>query len=284
MPTRCGGGYTQADVADRNFRSDALQVSFQKRAFQTELGSLSFQLSYTFSKQYSLTCCQYQSWAYDVGGQLVLDPSGSTGKIVTFPFASSTQNLVYAPDSANKPQQIAFSGVWDLPIGHGKQLATNAQGLAEKVVGGWKMDWVFTYISGNFVGLPGGINYCGDYTNYKDPATGQPTGQTPNHWFNNNASCYANFPSNAINSGLPPRFSGNVENPAKPQLNVAIEKNTSLGERYRLQFRAESFNLTNTAILAGPGSTSFTSPVFGVIPNAQNNFPRLVQLAMKLYF
>jgi Carboxypeptidase regulatory-like domain len=278
------GGYTQADVADRNFRSDALQVSFQKRAFQTELGAMSFQLSYTFSKQYSLTCCQYQSWAYNVGGQLVLDPSGTTGKIVTFPFQSSTQNLVYAPDSANKPQQIAFSGVWDLPVGKNKQYGSGMSPLADKFLGGWKADWILTYISGNFVGLPGGINYCGDYTHYIDPATGKPTGQTYNHWFNNNPACYANLPSNTINYGMPPRFSGNVENPAKPQLNVAIEKNTQFGERYRLQFRAESFNLTNTPILGAPQSTSFTSPVFGVIPNAQNNFPRLVQLAMKLYF
>ena len=75
-----------------------------------------------------------------------------------------------------------------------------------------------------------------------------------------------------------------VENPALPQLNAAISKETQFGERYRLQFKAESFNLPNTPIRGGPQSTSFTSPVFGVLPNSQNNFPRLVQLALKLYF
>jgi hypothetical protein len=67
-------------------------------------------------------------------------------------------------------------------------------------------------------------------------------------------------------------------------LNVAIEKNTTFGERYKLQFRAESFNITNTAIRPGPGSTTYTSPTFGILPENQNNFPRLVQLALKLYF
>jgi len=280
------GGYTQADVADRNFRSDALQVSVQKRTFQTDVGSMSFVLSYTFSKQYSLTCCQYQSWSYNTGGQLVLGPGGGAAgtSIVTFPFKDSTGNLVYAPDSANKPEEIAFHGVWDMPFGKGKKFATGVSDFADKVIGGWKMDWILTYISGNLVSLPGGINFCGDYTHYIDPVTGKATGQTPDHWFNNNPNCYANLPANAINLGTPPRFAGNVENPAKPQLNIAFEKNTAFHERYKLQFRAESFNLTNTPIRPGPGSTSFTSPVFGVIPTVQNNFPRLVQLALKLYF
>ena len=73
-------------------------------------------------------------------------------------------------------------------------------------------------------------------------------------------------------------------NPAAPQANVAIAKDTKFGERYRLQFRAESFNVSNTAIRGGPVSTSFTNAAFGQLPKSQNNFPRLVQLAMKLYF
>ena len=163
--------------------------------------------------------------------------------------------------------------------------STGVTGAADKIVSGWRADWILTYISGSAVGLPQSLNFCGDYTQYKDPATGQYTGQTPNHWFNNNASCYANYPSNIPNTNfLPQRFAGNVENPALPQLNAAISKETQFGERYRLQFKAESFNLTNTPIRGGPQSTSFTSPVFGVLPNSQNNFPRLVQLALKLYF
>jgi hypothetical protein len=67
-------------------------------------------------------------------------------------------------------------------------------------------------------------------------------------------------------------------------LNVAFEKNTNISERYKLSIRGESFNLTNTPIRPGPGSTTFTSSTFGIIPNSQNNFPRLVQLALKFYF
>jgi hypothetical protein len=61
-------------------------------------------------------------------------------------------------------------------------------------------------------------------------------------------------------------------------------KTIQFTERYKATFRAESFNLSNTPIRPGPGSTSFTSATFGIIPNAQQNFPRLVQLALRLDF
>ena len=133
--------------------------------------------------------------------------------------------------------------------------------------------------------LPQAINFCGQYTQYVDPTTGALTPQSNAHWFNNNPKCYANFPSNTTSfTGLPQRFSGNVENPAAPQLNLALEKITKIGERYSVQFRAEAFNITNTPILGGPGSTTFTSATFGIIPNSQNNFPRIIQMSLKLFF
>ena len=73
-------------------------------------------------------------------------------------------------------------------------------------------------------------------------------------------------------------------NPAAPQVNIAFAKDTTFGERYKLQFRAESFNLANTPIRGGPISGTFSSAGFGQLPKSQQNFPRLVQLALKLYF
>ena len=65
---------------------------------------------------------------------------------------------------------------------------------------------------------------------------------------------------------------------------MALAKDTQFGERYKLQFRAESFNISNTVIRGGPITNTFTSAGFGQLPKSQNNFPRLVQLALKLYF
>jgi hypothetical protein len=132
------------------------------------------------------------------------------------------------------------------------------------------------YISGYPVSLPQYNNLCGRWD----------AGDAQNefHWFNNNPSCYQQFPANAgALSYLPPRFSGNVNNPAKPQVNIAVSKFLTFHERYKLNFRAESFNISNTPIRPGPGTT-FPSTTFGVLPETQNNFPRLVQLALKFFF
>ena len=53
------------------------------------------------------------------------------------------------------------------------------------------------------------------------------------------------------------------------------------GERLRLQFRAEFFNLLNRANFNDPNNT-FSSGGFGTITGAQD--PRIGQLAMKLLF
>jgi len=49
-----------------------------------------------------------------------------------------------------------------------------------------------------------------------------------------------------------------------------------------LQFRAEAFNATNTAIFAAPGNTVGT-PAFGVVSSTSNT-PRQLQFALKLQF
>jgi hypothetical protein len=284
-------GWVDNDIAARIFRSDALQLSVQKRAGgdSSVLGNMTFVLSYTFSKQMFWDCCiSYSSggnigWLTNTGAVLKLSPDGTTGTLQTYPIKSPKDLFYWQPDSANKPQELGFSGVWDLPFGKGRHFANSVHGAADKVVSGWTIPWTVSYISGSFVGLPNAVNYCGDYTHYIDPVTGQPTGQTQDHWFNNNPKCYTSFPTNNIATFLPPRFSGNVENPASPQFNIALEKNTTIHERYRLQFRAESFNIANSPIRPGP-NTTFNNAAFGLIPKVQNNFPRLVELAMKLYF
>ncbi|MDQ6679327.1 MAG: hypothetical protein M3Z09_18750, partial [Acidobacteriota bacterium] len=257
------GGVSDNNVSRQTFRSDAMQMRAEKRNMGGASGAggvLTTVFSWTFGKQYAYLCC-----------------SGPT-------YLNGDDNFRYQLDSNNKTHELAFSGVWDLPIGKGRHFASNVSGVSDKLVSGWRADYIFSYGSGYPVGIPNVINSCGDYTHYVDPATGNRTGQTEFHWFNNNPACYAQYSSFADRlSYNPPRFSGNVNNPAKPQLNFAVSKDTVISERYRLQFKAESFNLTNTPIRPGP-NTTFPSATFGQLPEAQNNFPRLVQLAMKLFF
>jgi hypothetical protein len=65
-------------------------------------------------------------------------------------------------------------------------------------------------------------------------------------------------------------------------VDFSIFKNFQLHERTSLEFRAEAFNLTNTAVFGAPGTTLGT-PTFGVV-SATANKPRQLQFALKFKF
>jgi hypothetical protein len=69
--------------------------------------------------------------------------------------------------------------------------------------------------------------------------------------------------------------------PGVANLDISLLKDTNLTERFRLQFRAECFNLTNTPIFAEPDA-NVNSLAFGRISTAAD--PRRLQLGLKLIF
>ena len=67
--------------------------------------------------------------------------------------------------------------------------------------------------------------------------------------------------------------------------NVSLAKSTEITERFKLEFRAEIFNLFNRVQFAQPNLTITTAanPTTG-FTTAQLNQPRLIQLGMRLRF
>src|SRR5262249_39950715 len=95
----------------------------------------------------------------------------------------TTQPLYYQGSNQDKTHNISFSGVYDLPVGKGKRFL-NQGGIANKLFGDWRMDWILVYVSGYPTAWPNYINYCGKWT---------AANQDENHWFNNDKSCYAQY-------------------------------------------------------------------------------------------
>jgi hypothetical protein len=66
-------------------------------------------------------------------------------------------------------------------------------------------------------------------------------------------------------------------------LDLALEKSTMLvGERTKLVFRAEAFNILNRAEFRPPADRSVSSGTFGQISGTYD--PRILQLVLKLVF
>lgn len=242
-------GITANTIAAVRYKYDGLQAKIEKRAFASKnAGAMTFVLSYTFSKGYEQNH-RLNGWNWQ-------------------------EPLIHEVDNQSKPQNIAFSGVYDLPFGTGKRLLNVDSKVAKALVNDWRYTWIYTYYSGYPTGWPDLVNYCGEwhYTGKDDPF---------NHWFNNNKSCYTTRAANTPRV-VPDRFP-DIKNPASPQINMSIEKNLAFTERYKLLIRGEAFNITNTPLYAGP-DTSFSSSRFGMIPLGQQNFPRFLQFAMKFSF
>jgi hypothetical protein len=65
---------------------------------------------------------------------------------------------------------------------------------------------------------------------------------------------------------------------------MQLQKNITVGEAYRLQFRAELFNPFNTPMLGDP-DTNVASANFGRIRTSNANYtPRNLQLGFRLDF
>jgi hypothetical protein len=125
------------------------------------------------------------------------------------------------------------------------------------------------------LGVRGNSNSSGRPDLVSDPQAGTPG--TIAQWFN--TSAFALVPASQVRPGNEGR--GVVVGPGYFRWDAALFKNTTLSERFKLQFRAEAQNILNHTNFNNPNVT-FTSSSFGKITTARD--PRNIQLALKLLF
>jgi len=156
-----------------------------------------------------------------------------------------------------------ISAVYDLPFGRGQTFASNVEGIRDKLISGWSTNSIVTLQSG-FPFTPQ-LSYNpsndGDTRNPVRPFI-NPTFSgpiilgNPNQWYNPAA-----FLAPPANSG----FFGNLGRntligPGLATWDFSALKNTSISERWTVQFRAEIFNLLNRANFNTPSLITFTPP------------------------
>jgi hypothetical protein len=196
-----------------------------------------------------------------------------------------------AVSSNDISQDASVAAVYQLPFGRGLHFGNSWSRLTNAFLGGWQLNGILTEQTGFPLTLS-------DATNTSDSGS---LAQTPNYnpsgpgctqsaalsgsaisrlreWFN--TACFTQpAPYTFGNVG---RTMPNLRMDPYHDLDFSVFKNFRLGERFNLQFHAESFNLFNQVQFGYPNE-SFGSPGFGSV-TSQENTPREIQFALKLLF
>jgi hypothetical protein len=172
------------------------------------------------------------------------------------------------------PQRMVFSGLWELPF------FQSAGSFVKPFLAGWQINTITTIESGRPISLSATVAGPGNRPNAVLGETVKLDDPSLEKWFNTAAfSIPAAYTFGNVGRTLPDVRSDGLVN-----IDFSIFKIFPIGERYRVQFRAEAFNLTNTPTFNVPG-TAVGTATFGVVTaTAPDARPREFQFALRLDF
>jgi hypothetical protein len=178
----------------------------------------------------------------------------------------------------DRRHQTIVSAIYDLPFGKGRKWLA-AGGPADWILGGWQLGGILSLRSGLPLtpGITADISNTGTTNRPNRVRNGTLSAgeRTIDRWFDTTA-----FTLPALftfgNSGR-----GILYGPPLRNMDLKIGKNFHFRERYRVEFRAEMFNFTNTPAFALP-DRNVNLPQGGRISSAGE--PRDIQLGLKLSF
>ena len=184
---------------------------------------------------------------------------------------------------------VHISGEYALPFGKERALLTHTNKFVNALIGGWNLNYIFTYQSGQpkTVGCP--IKTTSDFGCDANMISGQNPYAGPHNetqWLNPAAFAQPPVATQIGQTDYSPLGNGpqQIRGPGFYNLDSSIFKAFATGKGTTLEFRVEAFNTLNNPQFDQPGQLNFTDlTAFSHITATRNN-PRLVQLAAKLFF
>jgi len=259
--------YIQPTAYDRSQGKssyNALQVSLNGK----EQRGLTYLISYTWSKSLDLGC---SGW-YGVEGCSIQNPYNLQAD--------------KGPSATDLPQIFTAAWVYALPFGKGGRMSSDNR-IVNALAGGWKLNGVLSFNSGTpfdvgtsqDIAHTGNYNYGNGYGYERANLVGSPypSNKTPGGWIN--ASSFA-YPAQNTFGDL---GRDSLRSDWGKNLDLSVFRQFLITERFRMEFRFETFNLTNTPVWAVPVSNLDTTSLFGKVTHTAN-IPRQLQFGLKLYF
>jgi len=196
----------------------------------------------------------------------------------------------YARNDFDRTLSFVQSYVYQIPFGVGQKFLNH--GPAAVILGNWQISGVLSMMTGTPIGTVGAsgssLNTPGETqtANQVGPLQILHGINVGNPWFSTSSFTQ---PTGAGIFGSTGRniFSG----PGLATLNLSLFKNFKISERFNMEFRAETFNFTNTPQFANP-NTSITSSSYGYVTGTLGSGTgvsgtgggRALQLGLKVTF
>jgi len=188
-------------------------------------------------------------------------------------------------DPADVSRRLVISGVYELPFGKGRRFETS-NAVVSKIVSGWQLNVIGVMQNGVPLTIRGADNFQANRPNSTGVSANLPRGErSRERWFD--TTQFINPPD--FTFGNVGRALPDVRHPGAVNWDMSLIKDTRIGERFNLQFRAEAFNvfnqtnlsLVNDSFSAGPDGRN-ASGSFGTANSARD--ARVGQLGLKLIF
>ncbi|MBZ5702508.1 MAG: TonB-dependent receptor [Acidobacteriia bacterium] len=180
--------------------------------------------------------------------------------------------------------RLVLSSLYELPFGRGKRWGHDWSRPLDWALGGWQMNGIYTLQSG----LPFTVNIDGNPGTWpsavRPDLVGAPSVNPGN--LNNyiNAAAFAAPPSTGGVYDRPGTAGRDIlRGPGSSNLDFALFKNLAFTERFKAQFRAQAYNLSNTPHFGNPNS-NFSWGNFGQISGTVPFTYRQVELGLRIIF
>ncbi|HKW65471.1 MAG TPA: carboxypeptidase regulatory-like domain-containing protein [Candidatus Acidoferrum sp.] len=252
------GIFSEDTIAHSNYNS--FQALFEKRFSH----GLQFQASYTLSKSLD-NASSFES---------ALNP-------LNF-------NATYGLSNYDARHRFVFNYVWDLPV-------PKYDGFRGRLLNGWEASGILSFQSGFPIRITSQDDIEELDTTFDFEAPGQPSyntaaGFTPGHFVKQDIRKNGGFvfDPNEFTNNIPLGTIGDAPRslccgPGINNWDMSFSKQTQLGERLQMEFRADLFNMWNHAqFYTVDGNISNQGSTFGQVLHIRD--PRLAQFALKFKF
>lgn len=164
----------------------------------------------------------------------------------------------------DRPHRISVSGIWEVPVGRGRNYGASLPKLADLFAGGWQLNGIAIMQSGPPLGF-GNALFVGDIKAV--PLSG--SARSVERWFATEG--FVRDASQQLQSNyqqFPIRFSG-IRGDGQRAWDWSLFKTFPVAERVKIQFRAEVYNAFNQASFNAPNRNP-TSGAFATVTDTQS--------------